>query len=319
MDDRWIERIERESGLPGLIDALTERLAPADLNSLWLAVAERRAARRTPAAVLADWERDRFVRPSSASPARLNAWERVALEALPDGFEALTLSPLCPLGTTSTVASLSQNLAVATGRGTEVISDSTNVLALECAVRRRALLREDPRSLTPVHLATSQRLVRAQRYTDPRALAHFATFALVSAGRDPGRFGFELENVGLHIDFYVRALRAHLGADSGLRVSVTPLVEALSAEVIEARVLAPLRTAHPGTDFGFDLERTRGRGYYDGLCFHVHVADRAAAADAGNWLELADGGSVPWTRALLGNAKERLVVSGIGSERVAGF
>ncbi len=314
MDDRWIERIERESGLPGLLDALADRLAPSDLSSLWLAVAERRAARRAPAAVLAEWARDRFVRPSSASPTRLNAWERVALDALPEGFEALALSPLCPLGTTSTVASLSQNLAVATGRGTEVMSDSTNVLALECAVRRRALLRADPRSSTPIHLATSQRLVRAQRFNDPRALAHFATFALCSAGRDPGRFGFELETIRLHIGFYLRALRAQLGIAAGLRVSVTPLVEALSTASIEAGVLGPLRAAYPGVDCGFDLERTRGRGYYDGLCFHIHVAGRADG-----WLELADGGSVPWTRALLSNAKERLVVSGIGSERVAGF
>jgi hypothetical protein len=33
-------------------------------------------------------------------------------------------------------------------------------------------------------------------------------------------------------------------------------------------------------------------------------------------LELVDGGSVNWTQKLLSNAKERLVISGIGSERL---
>ena len=48
MDDPILQRIEREAGLPGLIDALAERLAPADLQSLLLAVAQRRASARPP-------------------------------------------------------------------------------------------------------------------------------------------------------------------------------------------------------------------------------------------------------------------------------
>jgi hypothetical protein len=32
-----------------------------------------------------------------------------------------------------------------------------------------------------------------------------------------------------------------------------------------------------------------------------------------------DGGAVDWTQRLLSNAKERLVISGIGSERLCGM
>jgi hypothetical protein len=39
---------------------------------------------------------------------------------------------------------------------------------------------------------------------------------------------------------------------------------------------------------------------------------------ASGLLELADGGAVDWTQKLLSDAKERLVISGIGSERVCG-
>jgi hypothetical protein len=54
-----------------------------------------------------------------------------------------------------------------------------------------------------------------------------------------------------------------------------------------------------------------GRGYYLDLCFHIH-----ATAISGQRLELVDGGCVNWTQKLLSNAKERLVISGIGSERL---
>lgn len=313
MDDPILQRIEREAGLPGLIDALAERLAPADLQSLLLAVAQRRASARPPAQLLADWGRDRFVRPSPADPRKLLAWETAAWRALPPEFEALALSPVCPLGTASIVAGLSQNLAVATMRGTEVVSDSTNVLALECAVRRRESLRRDPKSTEAVHLATSHRLLRTQRFADPKLLAHFEAFALCSAGRDIGRMTFELAVLTLHAGFYAVALRDYLGPEAQVRLSVTPFDPELS-DRIEAHVFGPLRSAHPGLTCVIDLERTRGRGYYQDACFHIHLVP-----PSGDAMELADGGSVPWTRTLLSNAKERLFISGIGSERMASF
>jgi hypothetical protein len=62
---------------------------------------------------------------------------------------------------------------------------------------------------------------------------------------------------------------------------------------------------------GFDDERQAGRGYYRDLCCKIHVQ-----IPSGEKIELADGGSVDWTGKLLNNAKERLIISGIGSERV---
>ena len=55
--DRALQRIEREAGVPGLVDVLTERLAPTDLQSLLLEVYRRLAQRRQPAVVLADYEK----------------------------------------------------------------------------------------------------------------------------------------------------------------------------------------------------------------------------------------------------------------------
>lgn len=58
------------------------------------------------------------------------------------------------------VAPTSQNRVVSTVRGTEVVSDPTNVMARECA---RRLLRDHER---PVRLVTCQRVVRAQLVPD---------------------------------------------------------------------------------------------------------------------------------------------------------
>jgi hypothetical protein len=305
------ERIEREAGVPGLVAILAERLTPTDLQSLLLEVYRLRSRQLPPAAVLANYRANRFTRPSAVSPTLLLEWEQVAMSQLPPEFEALALSPVCPLGANSVVAPVDQNWAVATARNVEVVSDSTNVLALECALRRRELLRTDPRSTVPVHLAASHRLLRAQQYTSPHSVTHFSAFALCSAGRDQGNLQFELAAVKLHARFYFRALRAFLGDDVPLRFSVTRLWPEGSDGLLEAELLSPIRAEFEAVECSIDRQRTSGLGYYQDLCFHIH-----AAATSGERLELVDGGSVDWTQKYLSSAKERLVISGLGSERL---
>jgi len=309
--NKIVERIEREAGVPGLVALLAERLTPTDLQSLLLEVYRLRCSRRQPADLLLGYESDRFVRPSAVSPARLLAWEQTAISTLPPGFQTLALSPVCPLGTNSVVAAVDQNWAVATARNTEVVSDSTNVIALECALRRRGLLRANPKSTEPVHLAASHRLLRAQRYENPNLASHFRSFALCSAGRDQGNLRFEIYALGLHMHFYLRALRAFLGPSVPLHLSVTDFNPKPRYTLLEAQLLAPIRAEFEAVDCVMDELRTSGRGYYRDLCFHIH-----ATAPSGRRLELVDGGAVDWTQRLLSNAKERLIISGIGSERL---
>jgi hypothetical protein len=304
-----VERIERDAGIPGLASILAERLAPTDLQSLLLEVFRARSEQLEPAAVLAAYRDNRFVRPSAVPPACLARWEQVAFSELSAGFEALALSPVCPLGTNSAVAPIDQNWSVATARNTEVVSDSTNVLALECTMRR-----QEPGARGPdgtVHLAASHRLLRAQRYENPALLAHFSAFALCSAGRDVGNFGFELVAAGHHIRFYLRALRAFLGGGVQLRVSLSDLSHTIPRDLLKDRLLRRIRPEFDGVQCILDEERTRGQGYYTSLCFWIHAAD-----SKGRFLELVDGGAVDWTQRYLSDAKERLVISGIGSERL---
>jgi hypothetical protein len=137
-----------------------------------------------------------------------------------------------------------------------------------------------------------------------------SAFALCSAGRDSGSLQFELFALELHIQFYIKALRAFLGPQVPLQISVTD-IKRTQRELIETKLFSPFQTGFENVKIVFDHQRTSGQGYYDNICFHIH----ATAAD-GNQIELTDGGSVSWTQKYLSNAKERLVISGIGSERL---
>ena len=309
--NKIIERIEREAGVPGLVSILAKILSPTDLQSILLEVFRTRSSRIQPSTILSDFESNRFVQLSIVSPKSLLKWEQIAFAHLPQEFQAVALSPVCPLGTNSVVAPVDQNWAVATIRNTEVVSDPTNVLTLECALQRRDLLQVNPKSFEPVHLATSHRLLRAQRYEDSKSVAHFSSFALCSAGRDRGNLQFELDALRLHIRFYLASLRAFLGQGAHLHLSVTNLKSNNHGELIETQLLKVLRSEFEGLECIFDEHRTSGRGYYLDVCFHIHAID-----PSGQRLELVDGGAVNWTQKLLSNAKERLVISGIGSERL---
>ena len=309
--DKILERIEREAGIPGLASILAERLSPTDLQSLLLEVYRVRTDRAYPSLVLSSYEENRFVRPSTVEPASLLKWRSVVQSHLPQEFQPLALSPVCPLGTSSVVASIDQNWAVATARNTEVVSDSTNVLALECALRRRGLLLDNPKSTVAVHLATSHRLLRGQRYEKPDQVPHFDSFSLCSAGRDTGNLYFELSALKLHIRFYLRVLLDYVGPDVPLHLSTTDLRSDPRVEVIEEQLFPAIRSEFTDVTCGIDTGRSSGRGYYRDLCFHIH-----ATAEPGRKIELVDGGCVDWTQKLLSNNKERLVISGIGSERL---
>ena len=295
MKDEILARVERELGVPGLAEKLATEIQQADLHSLLLEVFRRRAAGRTPADLVADWARNRFVRPSSADPQALARFDVAAFAALPGGFEPIELGPVTPLGTSSVLATVHQDKVLASIRSVEVLSDATNALALECAARRR-------KSPAPVHLAASHRHLRTSQLSGPLSLAHFRLFALCSAGRDSRGAPFHGTALATHLDFYARVARAALGPEVPLRFALTDLASDPPREAWLSR--------HPGVEVVFDQSRASGRGYYTDVCFKIH------AHHGGEWLELGDGGGVDWTRKLLANAKERLVISGISSERI---
>jgi len=280
--------------------ALAEQMPASALWTLLLAVMTRRAARRTPKDLRAQWEHDRFTQPSAIDARRQLAVDAVLFEAAQD-FEAVELSPLAPLGVCSLIAPTSQQRVVSALRGTEVVADPTNVLALECARRLKA----DPTQI--IRLAASHRAVRAQPAPKgPGYSQHFRLFCLATAGRERVDHGFTVEHLIEHITTHLTALdrleRAGYGfADLQLRVLATPQRAGAADRVASAFAGMPVvRDAleHP---------------YYDGLRFNI----TARPPDGSEPHALIDGGAFNWLGTITSNHRLAFVASGIGSQMIA--
>ena len=308
---RIVKRIERDIGVP-IAGILSDRIAPADLQSLLLEVYAQRAKRRDPKILIQDHVSNRFAQPSTSDPRQLLEWDRIAFSKLPRVFRPVELSPVCPFGAASVLSPISQDWIVSTTRNSEVVADSTNVLALECAVRRREQKNFSEGHAAPVHLASSHRLLRGQKISPrPGVLQHFRIFSLCSASRDSGNLRFETEALSLHIGFFLGAFRRFLGSKIPIRVTISDFGSKAPRSQVHSGIVDKLQSSHEDIRIGFDQDRKQGRGYYNELCFKIF-----ATSPVGKEHELADGGDVNWTQKLLNNAKERLVISGCGSERV---
>jgi hypothetical protein len=289
---RIIERIERDAGVPHLADILSDGLAPTDLQSLLLEVYARRARRRDPKALLEDHVSNRFTRPSAQDPTRLLEWDRSRSLNCANCFGLSKLSPVSPLGTASVLSPISQDWIVSTTRNTEVVADSTNGLAIECAVRRREQRNFSAGHADSVHLAASHRLLRGQKISPrPGVLQHFRPFSLCSAGRDPGNLRFETETISLHIGFFLSAFKKCLGSRILLRVAISDFGSEAPRSAVQSKVVDRLQSSHKGVRIGFDQDRKQGRGYYGELCFKIF-----ATQSSGKEQELVDGGDVNWTQ-----------------------
>jgi hypothetical protein len=308
MADPIIARIEREIGVTDLVGLLADRMAPTDFQSLLLAVRARQAERLTPPMVLRQYERQRFLGIGRNDPAAVAAFEREAFALLGRaGYLGVELSPVSPLGTVSVLGTVHQNKVVTTDRNSEVVADSTNSLALEAALRRRALLRSDPRDSTSVRLGASHRLLRAQPLEPPN-LPHFRLLALVTAGRDEGSHRFEATSLAAQLDALLGVVALVPGV---VRVAITDLTGGQRRRLWQDEVIVPLSQRYPDVLIGFDDTRIRGREYYVDACFKLGLR-----SPSGDEVEIGDGGFTTWTRELLSNAKERLLTGCVSVDRL---
>jgi hypothetical protein len=270
----------------GTRDAIA-RLPTSDLQTLLLSVARERAASVSPPDLLRRWSDDRFVRPSTADPRVLNRIDAHLWRLLPPEFEAVELSPVVPVGTSSAMGGVNQNRVVTTMRSAEVLSDSTNALAIEAAARRRRQPRDGE-----VHLAASHRVLRAQVFR-PGMAAHFPLFTLVSTARDTGSGRTEASLLTRHLAYWHRVL-----AGSGATLHYTIFANGPKAGVLRERIAGlPVREL---------AGRERGRHYYRDLALLITDGE----------LELGDGGLTDWTARLLSDVKEKCLVSCLSTERV---
>jgi len=275
-------------------EQLANGLPGSELQSVLLEVMRRRAATRSPHELTVQYRDDRFVHPAEISPRVSLEIDRELLAAASD-FEAIELSPLAPLGTSSVMGHSDQHRVVSALRQTEVVSDPTNVLALECSARITA---------GTVHLATSQRVVRAQPFPKlPGYAAHFRLFAMASAGREQPNHAFTCDAMANHIATLQRGLDRleTIGYAFGPR-----RVDVLGRQD-RMHLAERIATAVGGTAKPLD------HAYYSaGLRYMLWVT-----APDGREVPLGDGGAFDWVAKLTGNRRHVFVASGLGAQLVA--
>lgn len=282
-------------------ERLATGLAGTTLQSVLLEVMRRRAGVRSPAEVLGQHARDPFCAPALVDLRTSHAIDGALLSAA-DAFEAIELSPVAPLGTCSTVALTDQHRVLSALRGTEVLSDPTNVLALECARRMRG------GDGAPVHLATSHRVLRAQQQPKrPGHTQHFRLFALASGGRETRDHGFSVETVVLHVRTMLDALDRLEGAGYAFGARRVDVLATEGRATVGDRVAERL---------GGGVNVTRGvleHAYYSGgVRYQIWVT-----APDGTATPLVDGGTFDWLATLTANRRAAFVATGIGAQLIA--
>jgi len=288
------------AGLPPVTyEALTDGLPASRLWSLLLDAAEARAVRRRPAELMEQWDRDRFVQPGIVDQRTFVDIDGHLLTAA-SAFESIELSPVAPLGVCAIMGHASQHKVLSALRGTELVADPTNVMALECARR----LHRDPAAT--VRLATSHRCVRAQPVPKRRGLsANFRIFCLASAGVERQSHAFVVdamaEQMKVMLDVLDR-LEKHGFAFPDRRITLLSTQDriALGDRIVAAlggAVVTRAALEHP---------------YYNqGLRFQI-----AARSNEGTEMPLIDGGAFDWVAKLTSNRRAVYVASGLGSQLV---
>jgi len=345
-------RLRAAAGGDDLV-AAAEALSTSDQRSLMLQLARSRTAGLGAAELLAERRGSDLYEPAPVDARLLHEVEGAALAAA-QGCELVTLSPIAPAGVNAVLGLVDQNLTLATVRGNEVLADPTSSLALEAALRRRGgqqspALGALARVLRMQHFGGGWRRhfglfamasAGRSRPDDGFALAAMRDQLGVYLGMlerlrhaghtvasvtvelsDSSGLAARCRSYGVDLADLAAEWRAGAGepeqilADSGLelpRFCEHPPAGWTRLERVAEHVFRPLAEAFPGARLGFRPGRLHAVGYYTGLLLNVD-----AALGGNQPASLADGGTLDWTQRLLSDRRERLLASGIGTERVA--
>jgi hypothetical protein len=217
-NEKALGRIERSIGVEGISDKLA-KLALSDLTTLLIETADTIVADKIPVNLLNSYNaKKQFFGPNGISQRELIHFEQLCYDGLPEHFESVQLSPIAPLGTNAVLTSLSQNNTLSTIRGSEVVSDITTQLALECATRDT--------SSEIVNLASMGRVLRLQPFDSSKGyMQHFNLFNLCSGGKVVGQ-NINSPMVADHIDSLLGVI-GHLNQNgygmNNITVSITDI------------------------------------------------------------------------------------------------
>ncbi len=354
MASKIVERIIRDSEIPQLFSLLSQDLPLSDLQSLLMEVYRARTAKLREMDIR-DRAGRALLAPSKIDARLLNEFDRIAFETAAE-FEAIELSPVAPLGLTRVLAAIDQNNMLTTIRNSEVLGDATVALALECSRRRmrdtaavrlaasHRVVRLQPFDL-PGYVPHFRlfSMVSAGRDTGSHAFEiqhlgeHLRFYLRFFEALNVHGFSLTAPLVEISDSQVTEALLARHGivkeelrdtirahrvggserflSERGIELPsdvVDPAAElGQRVALVKTKLFDRLQAEFPEARFRFNFARLEGLSYYSGLSLRISPT----TADGARY-PVVDGGFTNWTARLLGNNKERILTSGIGSEFV---
>lgn len=302
-----VNKILERIGQPHLVDVLSE-LSGTELNSLLLEVFSHHTATLSAPDLLNLYQKNRFVKPADLPVMDLRQWEIDVLKLFhKHAFQLLELSPVATLGSCSVVALADQKKILSALRGTEVLADATNSMALHIAdlKKSKAWL---PKTMTDkLRLGCIQRHIRTQQIEGKGFTPHFKIGCLVTSGTDAGNYTFEKESLLEHISVMKEL---YMDYHKVQRVSFRFLCRKgyPDSHELARQVKRHVLLQYPELEIEIIDQPEKEIGYYQGIQYKVviRIHDRE--------FEIGDGGFVDWTQQLLQNRKERMLSTGFGFE-----
>jgi hypothetical protein len=300
-----LEKILHKLGISNMVELLSERISGSELNSLLLKIFNEKTKGSSATDLLRRYGENRFVHPATVDAISLKQLEIDMLRiASQYSVTAVQLSPVAPLGCASLVATVDQNKIISALRGTEVVSDATNLLALYISDMIKTKSMDNRESY--IRFCTTHRHVRAQYFGDtPGMLTHFHLFCMVTSGIDKGSYSFEMQSLWEHITVYRDIFRSLF--QSEIEVILSTRDGYKDAEGLLERIIMHGEEKSVKVIVG---ESRKDNPYYKGLQFTIKTTIQ------GKDYYIGDGGFVDWTQKLLNNKKERLMISAIGLDRL---
>lgn len=298
--DKILEKIIRKLDKDEFIDQIATKLSGTEFNSLMLEIFRKRATSIQPASLMKEFEHNRFVQPGRTDAIKSREMELQWLKYVQEqGFLPLILSPVAPIGCCAAVATVNQNKVLSSLKGTEVVADASNVLALKIAQD----FKEEKKKDRIVHYSTVHRHVRGQAYDNPDYEAHFAVLCMASGGFDKGGYSFELHQLNLHISTLWTLL------DNTFPTEAMFIKFYLKSANEQFAVLLK-QDGHFWSSLKYELVSDLNKPYYHTVQFKIFIKVDNIEMD------IADGGFVDWTQQLIANRKHRLMISAAGMELV---
>jgi hypothetical protein len=292
---------------PDLLKILND-LSGSELNSLLLEVFKVRADARTPAEMLKLYRLNRFVKPSDLPALKLREIEVDLLKIFAaSDFTPIELSPVSILGSCAVVAPADQKKILSALRGTEVLADATNALALHISELKQNKSWIPKSTHEKLRFGTIQRHVRAQAISGKGFTPHFKIGCLVTSGVDTGSFLFEKESLSEHVFLMKSIFEDYYKVDQlGFRLICRNGYD--DSTRLAHDVKKYLQQTYSGIRLSVIENPEKQLEYYKGIQYKVDITVK------GSTYEIGDGGFTDWTQQLLENKKERFLITGFGFE-----